>query len=113
MHELSIAENICDVALAHVTPGHRLTKIRVTCGPFSGVVAAALDFCFEITAKHKGATGAVLEIETPAAAGCCSRCGVVTEVTNIWTACKACGHAPLTVEGGRELRITNIEVEEV
>ena len=113
MHELSIAENICDVALSHLKSGQRLTTIHLLCGPFSGVEKRALDFCFELTASHKGLVGAILHIETPSAPGRCSMCGTVTEVENMLTACKNCGHAPLTVEGGRELRITSIEVEEV
>ena len=113
MHELSIAENICHVAKSHLRDGQRLKTIHLQCGVFSGVVKSSLDFCFELTASRKGLEGAVLEVESPTATGTCSECGATTSLDNMWTPCKKCGYAPLSVEGGRELRITRIEVEEV
>ena len=113
MHELSIAENICDVAKTHLRSGQKLRSIHLCCGIFSGVVKSSLDFCFDLTASRLGLEGVTLVVETPTAKGICSDCGETTEVEEMWTPCKKCGYVPLSVEGGRELRITKIEIEEV
>jgi hydrogenase nickel incorporation protein HypA/HybF len=113
MHELSIAENICEVARSHLSGGQRLKTVHLRLGLFSGVVESSLEFCFSLTAARHGLEGAVLCVETPAAAGTCSACGETTEMESMWTVCKKCGYAPLSVEGARDLRITRIEVEEV
>lgn len=113
MHELSIAENICDVAKSHLETGQRLKTIHLRCGIFSGVVKSSLDFCFDLAASGLGLKGVTLIIETPTAWGICSECGETTEMKEMWTPCKKCGYVPLSVEGGKELSITKIEVEEV
>ena len=112
MHELAIAEEILTTAKSHITGRRRLKKVNVALGPFSGVEREALEFCFELAAKHFGLEGAALEIEQLTAEGVCSACGGACEVASMWSACTHCGHTPMTVEGGREMRITQLEIEE-
>ena len=113
MHELALSQNILDIARSHMGDAHRLKKVVVSCGPFSGVVADSLDFCFSITAEHMGLAGAALEIQLLETEATCPACGVRGAIDSMWASCGACGHAPLTAEGGRELKIVEIEVEEV
>lgn len=113
MHELAISRNILDVAKTHMADGQRLKKVVVECGPFSGIVTEALDFCFAVTAEHMGCRGAALEIHQLETGTVCPACGARSSVKSMWASCDQCGHAPLTAQGGRELRVTMIEVEEV
>jgi hydrogenase nickel insertion protein HypA len=112
MHELSIAEEILTVAKSHSGPGRRVKKIAVVIGPFAGVVRESLEFCFDLAAKHFGLEGTRLSIEELTAVGVCSACGETGEVDSMWTECGGCGHSPMTVDGGKELRITQLEIEE-
>ena len=112
MHELSIAEDILTTAKSHSREGTRVTHIRVALGPFSGVVRESLEFCFGLAAGHFGMDGAQLEIEQLSAPGICPACSTAAQVDSMWTACAACGHSPLTVEGGRELIIRQLVIEE-
>ena len=112
MHELSIAEEILTTAKSHGGPGRRITRIEVAIGPFSGVVRESLEFCFELAAKHFGMENAKLSIAQLTAEATCPACGNNSRVDNMWTVCAACGHSPLTVKGGRELRVDRLTIEE-
>lgn len=113
MHELALSQNILEVARDHMGEAQRLKRVVVSCGPFSGVEGDALAFCFGIAAEHMGLGGACLEIRRPAVEAVCPACGARSRIDTMWAVCDGCGHAPLTAEGGRELQIVEIEVEEV
>ena len=112
MHDLAIAEEILTTAQSYQGQGRRVTRIDVCIGPFSGVVRESLEFCFDLAAEHFGMKGTQLSIEQLTAEATCPACGVDTQVDGMWTVCTACGHSPLTVEGGRELRINRLIIEE-
>ncbi len=112
MHELSLAYNICNTASAHVGPGQKLKTIIVECGPLSGVVPESLEFGFSIAAAESNLDGVKLELRLLKARATCPACGERFDIDSMWTTCIRCGHAPLTVEGGRELMIKEIQVEE-
>ncbi len=112
MHELSIAEEILKVAASHSGLRRRVKKIELALGPFAGVVQDSLEFCFSLAAKSFGLDGVELRVESLTAQGTCSACGASQTVSSMWTECSECGHSPLTVEGGRELTITSLEIEE-
>lgn len=112
MHELSIAEEILTTAKTHIHSGRRLLKVNVALGPFSGVERESLEFCFALAANHFGLEGAALIVEQLTAEGTCSSCDKTGTVADMWSPCAHCGYTPMTVEGGRELRITQLEIEE-
>ena len=113
MHELAIAQSLCEAIRENVSAEQRVRAVEVEWGPLSGVVPEALAFCFEAVAPAMGLEGTTLAIRTLAARARCPGCGADLEVTSTWASCDRCGHAPVTVEGGRELRLTRIEVDDV
>ncbi len=113
MHELSLAENICDIALAHTPKGQRIMTIVVECGPLSGVVPESLNFCFSFVAPQKGLKDTTLDLHQLSASADCPACSATQEVETMWAACTQCGHTPLTVKGGREFRVKEVEVAKV
>jgi hydrogenase nickel incorporation protein HypA/HybF len=113
MHELMLSHNICRVAREHLGPGRRLLKVVVECGPLCGVVGEALEACFELTAAEAGVAGARLELRMLRAAATCPGCDARFDVGSMWDVCPACGYVPVTVDGGRELRVAEIEVDDV
>ena len=112
MHELALSQNILEAVRSHVGDGRRLTKVVVECDVGLGIVESSLDYCFSITAKHMGFDGAELEVHLVKAEATCQACGKKSTVDSLWALCPDCGHAPLTVHTGRELRIAHIEVQE-
>ena len=72
MHELVLAQHICGTVNEHVGEGQRVIAVVVECGPASGVVPDALDFCFPIAARESGM------------ADDSSRCSVRSPLRNPW-----------------------------
>jgi len=113
MHELSLAQSICEAVADHLTADQRVVTVVVEWGPLSGVVPEALEHCFAIVAQSLGLEGAKLELRTLRAHASCRACGDQFEIDEMWAACPGCGHAPVTVVGGNEFRLKEIEVEDV
>ncbi len=113
MHELSLAHRVCDTVAAHIDPGQRLLCVTVECGPLCGVVPDALNHCFYLVAKSFGFEDAKLDLRLNKAPATCPNCSTQLEIESMWEVCPDCDHAPLTISGGRELRIRQIEIEEV
>jgi hydrogenase nickel incorporation protein HypA/HybF len=113
MHEVGIAESICDAVRTHVPDGHRLCRVVVEYGPLCGVAPQALGFAFEVVAGHVGLQGAVLEMRVSPAAASCPACSQQWKLEHLDWTCPACGHVPATVDGGEVLKVTEIEVDDV
>lgn len=113
MHELALAQRICEVARAHVPAGRRLVSVAVEAGPLSGVVQEALEFGFEVVCKAAGLAGTRLDFVRLTAPGRCPACQAEFDVNEMWARCPACQHEPVTVTGGSEFRIKEIEVDDV
>ena len=112
MHELSLAQGICDSVVRHAPEPQRVRTIVVEWGPLSGVVPQSLTYCFGIVAPAMGLTEAELELRTLPASARCPACDETFEVEEMWAACPACGHAPVTVLGGTDFRLKEIEVDD-
>jgi hydrogenase nickel incorporation protein HypA/HybF len=112
MHELALTQSILEAVKPHVADDHRLTKVIVECGVLSGVVKESLDYCFSVVAPTLGFDRAELEVHPVRAAARCPVCAHETEVDSLWAPCPRCGHVPMSLEGGRDLRIKAIEVKE-
>ena len=110
MHELSLAQSICDTVLSYARADQKIVTVVVECGPLSGVVPESLSYCFTIVAPMVGLGEAKLDLRLLRAEGVCPACGRKIDVKSMWDGCPACGHAPITVAGGREFRIKEIEV---
>ncbi len=113
MHELLLAKQICDTVNAHVGKGQRVTNVVVECGPVSGVVPEMLESCFPIAAEESGLAGVQLDLRCLSAKARCAACGEAFYVETMWARCPSCDHGPVTIEGGRELSVKEIEVDDV
>ena len=111
MHELSIAQAVIDIAVAHAR-GRRVSGVEIHIGHLRQVVPAALEFAFGLVAEGTPVEGARLEIEHVAAAGRCRRCGRETELDGWPLACGACGGLDVEVIRGEELLVASLECED-
>ena len=115
MHEAAIAEELiaaADAALVRSRAAGRVLRLEVAVGRLSGISPEALRFAFERLVPGTRIEGARLEIAEPKARCHCRQCGKRTETDDVFGGCPACGGADVTIEGGRELLLQAIEVED-
>ncbi len=113
MHELSFAQSIVDIIHQSV-PTDELRDVRIVrlkIGALSGVVADSLDFCFTAISAETPLARARLDIEQIPFAVLCNSCQK-TFVNDIgYVVCPECGGVETTVVSGRELQLTEIELD--
>lgn len=113
MHEGSIAQGVLQTALA-AAGARQITRITVVTGVFSGMQRESLDLFFGQLSKGTAAQGATLEIRRPPAKVICDACGHREDYdldVELAVRCSRCGAAN-RLEGGHELYVDSIEVED-
>jgi hydrogenase nickel incorporation protein HypA/HybF len=112
MHEMSLAEAVVRIVTdkARVAGAVRIRVVRLEIGALGHVEPAALSFAFEAVAPGTPAEGARLEITRAPGRARCDTCGAAVEIDRLGAACPACGAYGLTVLGGDELRVKEMEV---
>ncbi len=113
MHELGITKNIVDIAErnAREQGAQRVLTVTVTVGDLSGVVADAVEFCFEVCIQGTLLEQARLIIERVEGKGRCRECGAETAMDTMTFSCPACGSFALDRLAGEELSIKEMEIE--
>ena len=112
MHELSIADAVLRIALAHAD-GRRIETIEVKVGHLRQVVPDALTFAFTFVAEGTEAEGAELLLEVVPAAGICRACGAESEFDGFPLACHGCGSLDVELVRGEELLVDALTMEGV
>ena len=107
MHELSIAQSILDTIEETLGGKRPLLAVTLTVGPFAGVSADALDFCFTELARQGDFGAPRLIINRSPAALHCDDCGGESLTENALDPCPDCGSFNRTILDGRECRIDN------
>ena len=113
MHELAITQSILDISLQAAQAQHaqRIRAIRLTIGPFSGVVPECVQMYLDVLAKGTIAEGAKIEAKTLPLRVRCRTCGQEGEIDRRHIACPFCGGLDLQRLSGRELLVDNLEVD--
>ena len=108
MHELSITQSVVDAVTRRMGDAS-IRRVRLEVGKLSGLVPDAVQFCFEVVAVGTTCEGALVEIDEPCGHALCRTCGRAFETGDVLPLCE-CGSADIAVEGGRELRIREVEL---
>lgn len=89
-----------------------MRTVRLKVGTFSGVVADSLEFCFAAIVSETPLSRATLSIEHIQFRVRCEECN--QEFTNDigYVVCPACGGVDTEVLSGRELQVTEIELDD-
>lgn len=113
MHEMSLVESVRDlIEDAGRREGFvRVLAVRVEIGELSGVQREAFEFCFDLAMRDSLAEGARLEVLATPGRGLCVACGREGRLAVVYDPCEHCGTVPVTVIGGTEMRIIDLEVE--
>jgi hydrogenase nickel incorporation protein HypA/HybF len=110
MHELAITYSIVDL-VAKAAKGRNVARVTVEIGKLSGVVPAAIAFCFPEVAKGTEAEAAVLDICEIDATARCDLCGAEFATPSVLTTCP-CGSLHFQRLAGEELNVKSIELDE-
>jgi|Deesub1362A_J573_1020465.scaffolds.fasta_scaffold00027_153 hydrogenase nickel incorporation protein HypA/HybF len=113
MHETSIALNILSIAEEYCRKAgfNRIKSIGVRVGSASSVLPEALSLAFDVIKIGTIAGEASLVIDEVPLGGTCRDCNSDFTVGESYVlACPNCGSADFSINSGRELDITEIEV---
>lgn len=111
MHELGITQNIIAI-VSENAQNQKVQRVLLEIGQLSAIMPDAIKFCFDICAQGTIVEGAILEIlEIPGMAKC-RQCGATIPLVKPFGICK-CGSVELDLIAGQELKIKEIEVEEL
>ena len=115
MHEASIARGILDTAVgALAQPGAKIARITAVAGVLAGVESQSLELYFGELSKGTPADGAKLVLKHQPARLVCTQCKNETAYDNrgdLAVQCARCG-GNNRLEGGNELYIESMEIEE-
>jgi hydrogenase nickel incorporation protein HypA/HybF len=113
MHEMGIAMQILEIAMASIPAeyqGAKIERVNLAVGKLSAVVPESLRFCFEIASKDTPLAHAVLNIDEIPVRASCRDCHQEWTITEPVFTCRHCGNQAIDVISGRELDIISIEV---
>ncbi|MEH1765920.1 hydrogenase maturation nickel metallochaperone HypA [Nostoc sp.] len=111
MHELGITQNIVAIVTENAK-GAKVQRVLLEIGKLSAIMPDAIRFCFDICTQGTILAGAKLEIvEIPGLAKC-RQCGAEIAIDKPFGICN-CGSVQLDLITGEELKIKEIEIEEL
>jgi len=90
----------------------RVKGLDLVIGRLSGVHVDAIRFAFELLSPGTIVDGAELRIAEPHAFVACRACRSRQSIDELPMRCPDCGSDNVTIEGGRELVLQSIELEQ-
>ncbi|MBE9228063.1 hydrogenase maturation nickel metallochaperone HypA [Phormidium sp. LEGE 05292] len=112
MHELGITRNIVAIATEHAN-GYPVKRVTLEIGKLTAILPDSIRFCFDVCSQGTLLEGAKLEIiEIPGLAHC-RQCQTEVSLEMPYGICHACGSSDLEIFQGEELKIKELEVEEL
>jgi hydrogenase nickel incorporation protein HypA/HybF len=113
VHELSVTENILEIALRHASRANasRVTKVYLIIGRLSSIVDDSVQFYWDMISKGTLCAGASLHFERIPARLACENCGTSYTLVRELMACPSCGGVEVRVLSGDEFRVASIEID--
>jgi len=115
MHELAIVETLIDQVakeLQRVGQEGPVARLELSVGRLSGVNCESLRFAFKMIASGTILDNTELWIEEPKAVCQCRACQAKTEIDDLVTQCPRCQSGDIVIEGGRDLTLQSIDLED-
>ena len=113
MHELAITQSILSIVVekAEEVKANKITRINLTIGEMSGIVADCVQFYFDFLSKDTIAAHANLYFDRPRTKLRCRHCGMTYEPDGFDWICNNCHNNNVEIIAGRECYVTSIEVD--
>ena len=114
MHELSIAEEIINIANQYVPSDNKseVLFVIVEVGKLSNILPDSLEFCFDALIGDTQLKGAKLIVKEIPATVECEDCGNISEIENVIFHCKKCESSKVKLIKGNELKVIEIEIND-
>jgi hydrogenase nickel incorporation protein HypA/HybF len=115
VHELSLTQTLIDQVEKEVERSGakgRVTRVTLVIGRLSGVNSDAMRFAFEMLAPGTLLEGAQMHVTEPEATCRCRACKARTDIRELVVECPACGSDDVSIEGGRDLLLQSIDLED-
>ena len=110
MHELSLTQNLLDVALKNAA-GRRIMHVNLSIGEFSDERKDAIQFYWDDLAKGTNAEAAQLHFQLMVAEAKCLDCETVFHPEDGATFCPKCRNHRLKLIRGDDVQLESIDVE--
>ena len=114
MHELSLVREMLKLAENELTrkyPEGKVGSITLRVGRLSGAHPEALRFAFDTISPHTKLADARLIIKESRARFLCKNCQIEGELDELVLECPQCHSDNIILEGGRELLLESMEVD--
>jgi len=116
MHELAICRSLVDAMLEEFRrlepTAKRITRVRVVAGRLHQLVPDFLRSAYEVFTQDTPAEGSELELEIVPLEGRCRACGWKGEIEPPVFQCARCDACAIELDGGKELVLDRMEIEE-
>ncbi|MBN1866475.1 hydrogenase maturation nickel metallochaperone HypA [Candidatus Sumerlaeota bacterium] len=115
MHEIALVQDLMDTAVQEVGRAGltgRIVRLKLSVGRLSCASSEALRFAFDVLSPGTCAEGASLEIDEVDGLCRCRACGSTRPSSDLLASCAECGSPDIVLEGGRDLVLTSIDVED-
>ena len=110
MHELSLTQNLLDIALQHAGEKH-IRHVNLSIGEFSDEREEAIRFYWADLARDTAAHEAQLHFQRVEAQMQCLACETIFHPTEEDSLCPACGSHRLKLLSGDDVRLESIDVD--
>jgi hydrogenase nickel incorporation protein HypA/HybF len=115
VHELSLVEALIEQVRSEVARCGRtgpVVRLELAIGRLSGFNSDSVCFAFELLSPGTLVEGAEVRITEPRAVCCCRDCSGRAEIDALVGRCPQCDSENVVIEGGRELVLQSIELED-
>ena len=110
MHELSVTQNILNIALSNAG-SRKVTQVNLLIGQFASIVDDSVQFYWDIISKDTPAEGSRLHFERIPGEMTCQSCGHTFHPTGETFDCPACSSPSVKISKGEEFQVDSIDVE--
>ncbi len=113
MHELSVTENILNIALTHAQKAGamRVTDVHLVIGQLSSIVDDSVQFYWEIISKDTLCESSQLHFNRKMAIFLCNDCQTEYVPGREIAPCPSCGSVNLKIVAGEEFYLDSIQIE--
>jgi hydrogenase nickel incorporation protein HypA/HybF len=113
MHELSVTENVLEIAQRHAQQANagRVTAVYLVIGQLSSIIDDSVQMYWNILTEGSLCAGAKLHFERIPAELACQQCGERYTLSRELSNCPACDSFSVKILSGQEFYVAAIDVE--
>lgn len=114
MHEMSLAQSIVEIVekTAKENLSNKVASVHLIVGKLSGVEMHSLMQSLKIAGQSTVMKDAEIIVDRPEGTAWCMRCAKTVPLGRFGDPCPECGGYQLRVNGGREFRVSEIELSD-